>query len=291
MTMSAFLFGWNPARFRVGRWTTMDDLVSAASGDDEWETKSSKPQKGDWAFAVKLGQQGRGFFARGQIVKIDDPPGARDVIVRWLEFLDPRSSANLLAFPAPVGHEVQKWDAQSNGTEIKRYPLPSLHELWDKHYAARSSPVIAGTSDADADINEVLTSSMLTTTEKQQLVRARRGQGLFRENVAKIEEACRVTGVSDRTHLRASHIKPWRAANNKERLDGNNGLLLSPHIDHLFDQGFISFSDDGRLLVSPQLENKVLTAWHIAPKLKGAAFTHAQRAYLAYHRKKVFLTS
>jgi predicted restriction endonuclease len=52
-------------------------------------------------------------------------------------------------------------------------------------------------------------------------------------------------------HLRASHSKPWRDSSNEERLDGENGLLLTPSIDHLFDRGFISFRSDGRLLVSP----------------------------------------
>jgi hypothetical protein len=52
-------------------------------------------------------------------------------------------------------------------------------------------------------------------------------------------------------HLRASHCKPWRDSDDSERLDGENGLLLTPSIDHLFDRGFISFENNGRLLVSP----------------------------------------
>ena len=83
------------------------------------------------------------------------------------------------------------------------------------------------------------------------LVRARRGQGLFRDRVARIESRCRITGVENPTHLVASHCKPWRDATNEERLDGENGLLLTPTIDHLFDRGFIGFEDDGRLILSP----------------------------------------
>ncbi|MFE8730531.1 HNH endonuclease, partial [Aeromonas hydrophila] len=85
--------------------------------------------------------------------------------------------------------------------------------------------------------------STLNATEKQQLVKSRRGQGIFRANLEKVELACRVTGVTNTALLIASHIKPWsRCANNAERLDGNNGLLLSPHIDKLFDRGWITFS-------------------------------------------------
>lgn len=74
-------------------------------------------------------------------------------------------------------------------------------------------------------------------TFREQLVRARRGQGVFRANVLLRENYCRVTPVNESRHLKLSHIKPWRHATDIERLDGANGLLLSPHIDHLFESG------------------------------------------------------
>jgi len=88
--------------------------------------------------------------------------------------------------------------------------------------------------------------------------------------------------------LRASHIKPWRACTDAEKLDGNNGLLLSPHIDHLFDQGYISFTDTGDLLVSTFLKPSVLVFWKLANKVNVGAFNSAQRSYLAYHRQNIF---
>ncbi|MGC3834414.1 HNH endonuclease [Moritella viscosa] len=75
----------------------------------------------------------------------------------------------------------------------------------------------------------------LTETEKEQLVKARRGQGKYRRNLEKIESCCRVTGLANKQFLVASHSKPWRVSSNFEKLDGNNGFLLSPHIDRLFD--------------------------------------------------------
>ena len=84
-------------------------------------------------------------------------------------------------------------------------------------------------------------------TDRLAIVRARCGQGLFRERVARIESRCRITGVKNAAHLVASHCKPWRDANNEERLDGENGILLTPTIDHLFDRGFIGFEDNGLL--------------------------------------------
>src|SRR6185369_12006539 len=66
--------------------------------------------------------------------------------------------------------------------------------------------------------------SSLEATEKQALVLARRGQGLFRMRVQAVEVRCRITGVERPEHLRASHIKPWRDCNNQERLAAENGL-------------------------------------------------------------------
>jgi hypothetical protein len=130
----------------------------------------------------------------------------------------------------------------------------------------------------------------ITETEKEQLIKARMGQGLFRSRVELIESCCRVTGVTAREHLRASHIKPWRVSNNSEKLDGNNGLLLSPHIDHLFDRGYISFLDDGRILISPLLDASILLAWNIDKMRSVGHFKSAQKTYLSYHRDYVFKT-
>lgn len=126
-------------------------------------------------------------------------------------------------------------------------------------------------------------------TEKEQLVKARRGQGVFKSNLNTIEKRCRITGVNDLAHLRASHIKPWCRSTDKERLDGNNGLLLSPHIDHLFDRGFISFTDAGDLLIADSLKKRILSMWGIPPMLNVGEFRPEQARYLSYHRREIFL--
>jgi hypothetical protein len=132
----------------------------------------------------------------------------------------------------------------------------------------------------------------IDTTEKQELVLARRGQGKFRRNLEQIEDCCRLTGVRDRRFLRASHIKPWRLCEtNHERLDGYNGLLLTPTFDHLFDKGYISFSDDGAILISDRLPNEVRCSLGLAAQAVNAkTFNEAHEKYLAFHRKGVFLT-
>jgi hypothetical protein len=128
-------------------------------------------------------------------------------------------------------------------------------------------------------------------TEKQQLIKARRGQGIFRIRVGQIEQKCRLTRLEDKTLLIASHIKPWRKATDEEKLDENNGLLLSPHVDKLFDSGLISFADDGRILVANEAIRKAMRRWGLDPNGNAGEFSAAQRKYLLFHRQHVFKAS
>ena len=138
------------------------------------------------------------------------------------------------------------------------------------------------------DVGEPDVDSDVAPTFREQLVKARRGQGVFRSSVLLTETECRVTRVSDAKHLRASHIKPWRDSTNGERLNGSNGLLLSPHIDHLFDQGYISFSNTQELLVVPEVRRGLLDAWGIDAGARIGTFNSEQRQFLEYHRVNVF---
>lgn len=124
--------------------------------------------------------------------------------------------------------------------------------------------------------------------EKDNLVKSRRGQGIFKTNVKMIEKECRVTKLRDKDFLIASHIKPWKDSDDTEKIDGNNGLLLSPHVDKLFDSGLISFSDNGDLLISSKLNVDVLKIWGIKERLNAGRFSPEQTAYLKFHREKRF---
>ena len=124
--------------------------------------------------------------------------------------------------------------------------------------------------------------------DRRQLISARVGQGIFRDRLERIETACRVTGIMDRRYLQASHIKPWKDADDREKLDGANGLLLSPHICHLFDRGHISFADDGALLISRHLNPFVRKAWGLEQPAAARAFAPEQRIHLDYHRQHIF---
>ncbi|HRD28516.1 MAG TPA: HNH endonuclease signature motif containing protein, partial [Caulobacter sp.] len=112
------------------------------------------------------------------------------------------------------------------------------------------------------------------------------------ERVLALEPRCRVTGVTNPWLLIASHIKPWRScATAAERLDGANGLMLTPDVDRLFDRGIIGFSDEGAVLVSPALVEADLAAMGLAGLAARCVgpFTAAQAGYLDWHRRWVFV--
>jgi putative restriction endonuclease len=135
------------------------------------------------------------------------------------------------------------------------------------------------------DIQRIQTDATIPETQRLQLTRARIGQGLFRKKVILLDPVCRVTGVTDTRLLIASHIKPWRKASNGERLSGYNGLLLSPHVDALFDEQFITFEDDGQMHVHQSLSRDVLDRWSIDPAKRVDPFRPEQASFLAYHRE------
>ncbi|QXO19036.1 HNH endonuclease [Vibrio ostreae] len=139
--------------------------------------------------------------------------------------------------------------------------------------------------DVNADIRQVMSDKKLTDTEKSIMVKTRMGQGLFRSQLVQMWGGCAVTGYRNTQLLLASHIKPWRDSNNRERLDKFNGLLLLANLDKAFDLGFISFDDNGKVLISGYLE---------APEVIGLRedmsfrIIREHKPYLAHHRSELF---
>jgi hypothetical protein len=172
--------------------------------------------------------------------------------------------------------------------EVPESLADALIGLMGQSYYHALAEVTAFPSSPDGEFVDEPVDTDVGPTFRDQVVKARRGQGVFRSNVLLVEESCRVTRVSDPKHLRASHIKPWRDADNAERLIGDNGLLLSPHVDHLFDQGYISFSSGQQLLVVPDVRHSLLDKWGIDAGVQVGEFNREQQAFLDYHRAVVF---
>ncbi|MDV2964655.1 HNH endonuclease [Nitratireductor aquimarinus] len=214
--------------------------------------------------------------------------------------LRPKDHMDVLAPTLPEKYSPIRPDGNGNqGAYLAAVPVEMAEALisllgprWaevDQSAAAESGKQIEAVEASEEQVEQELRNRTdLNETEKLQLVKSRRGQGVYRQNLEGFEKACRVTGVTDRRHLRASHIKPWRASTTFEKLDGNNGLLLSPHIDHLFDQGFISFANSGTLLISSTADVDTLILWGIEPESNYGPFRPEQYPYLAFHREFVF---
>lgn len=140
----------------------------------------------------------------------------------------------------------------------------------------------------DDKAEEELNQEDLPIVEKHQLIVARRGQGIFRSGLETIEKACRLTGVNDKRFLIASHIKPWRDSDNREKLDKNNGLLLSPHADKLFDNGWISIDKKSKLMCTTTEIENLMQKWGLDLRRNVGVFNKRQLEYLDYHREVVF---
>ena len=137
--------------------------------------------------------------------------------------------------------------------------------------------------------SRIVGDTTVTETEREAIIWARPSQGLFKQRVMEIEEHCRTGGVSNPVHLVASHCRPWRDSNNEERVNGENGLLLTPSIDHLFDRGFIGFENNGTLILSPVAHRPSLERMGVETKeiVKVGAFTSGQK--VEFHRNSVLL--
>src|SRR5262249_2423489 len=111
------------------------------------------------------------------------------------------------------------------------------------------------------------------------------------QRVMQIESRCRITGVENPVHLVASHSKPWRDSTNDERLNGENGMLLTPSIDHLFDRGFIGFENNGTLIISPVAHRPSLQRMGVetATRINVGTFPEGQRVFLDFPRHSVLL--
>lgn len=122
-------------------------------------------------------------------------------------------------------------------------------------------------------------------TEKQRLYKARIGQGKFRSDLIKLWKKCSVSKIERVELLIASHILPWRNSSNQERLDKYNGLLLLPNYDKLFDKGLVSFSNNGKIIISTKINRNEYNALGIKPEDRLLNVNAENIKYLEKHRE------
>lgn len=124
-------------------------------------------------------------------------------------------------------------------------------------------------------------------TEKSRIIKSRIGQSFFKSELLHVEKKCKLCGITDDRFLIASHIKPWSQSNNFERLDKNNGFLLCPNHDALFDKGHISFNEDGSILISTSLDEASKVFLNINNMMR-IQLNQDQQKYLKWHREHLY---
>jgi putative restriction endonuclease len=127
-------------------------------------------------------------------------------------------------------------------------------------------------------------------TEIERLVVQRVGQDVFRAGLLEYWDGrCAVTGLEVPELLRASHIKPWAdCTTDAERLDVFNGLLLAPHLDAVFDGGFMTIDADGGVRVSEKLKAEDARVLGLGTSLRVEGLAEGHQRYLAWHRDRLF---
>ncbi|MGZ3757143.1 MAG: HNH endonuclease [Mucilaginibacter sp.] len=124
-------------------------------------------------------------------------------------------------------------------------------------------------------------------------INIRIGQSKFRKGVLKnFGNKCALSGISETVLLTASHIVPW--GHKKDfRGDISNGICLYVEYDKLFDEGYISFTDDLETIVIPKIEQ---LSFGLQERLKSLYNTQLIKPlnrpinldYLRYHREVIF---
>lgn len=124
--------------------------------------------------------------------------------------------------------------------------------------------------------------------EKEALIKQRLTQGLFREKLLKRECKCKICEIKDEIFLIASHIKPWSESDNQEKIDVNNGLLFCPNHDKLFDKGYISFENTGKIKISKRFTDDDIKKFNLSQEIKIEVSDEVKK-YLEYHRGECFI--
>lgn len=141
------------------------------------------------------------------------------------------------------------------------------------------------------DIEAIKKDSTISETQKELLTFARIGQGKYRKDLIELWEKCSVSECNMTDLLIASHIKPWSESSNEEKLDPYNGLLLLPNYDKLFDKHLISFDDDGKIIISPQIKKEEYKVLGISANDKLFNVFKQNKPYLKTHRKNFMIKS
>lgn len=137
------------------------------------------------------------------------------------------------------------------------------------------------------EIDNTISESLLIGKEKDAIVKVRVNQSVYREMLLNKHKKCCLCGVSDSRILIASHIKPWSQSMSVEKADVYNGLLLCPNHDKVFDKGFITFNNQGDIIISKELSYNDRIFLNLRDNIK-IILPEKRLKYMEYHSEYIF---
>ena len=145
--------------------------------------------------------------------------------------------------------------------------------------------------DCQKYVDAIKNDTRIPETQRTAIVQSRIGQGTFRKQlIDKYHGHCIITGIDHPKLLVANHIKPWAVSTNEERLQVDNGLLLSATYDRLFDSGLITFDGSGKIFLSSLLSAENIARLHLAPQTSYSLMLSSQmKLHLEYHSDRIFV--
>ena len=215
--------------------------------------------------------------------EIEEAPGSQDLHRFYIRSVNTVNSDVFYGFVRKIAVPKLSYFDIYKLLDPKQNVVYHLSLNFDRNYLGDNHPFIK------KEIAQIKSDRTINAGTKEQIIQARIGQGYFRDALLRDMPSCPITGIDNPILLIASHIKPWKYANNRERVDPKNGLSLTPTYDKLFDLGLISFENDGTLLISRSLSDFEKSRLNLVEGRKYLISPNGREVYLEYHRKHVFI--
>jgi 5-methylcytosine-specific restriction protein A len=237
---------------------------------DQWENPNVYSYTGE-------GQKGDMKFTRGNLAIIDHLRTGKRI------FLFIQEGKSFVRFESELELQEVNYFESLDTEGKKRVAIKFFFKRAGIHLNYQTSqPIIHLLSE----IEKGTAINKPNVTERQGLVTSRVGQGAYRTSILyRWEFSCAVTNYSKHEILIASHIVPWKDSNDNERLDVNNGILLSPNYDALFDRHLISFENNGKIILSDAVIKSDYRKLGVEGSESIKGFSNYNHEYLERHRQ------
>lgn len=187
----------------------------------------------------------------------------------------------------PFNYEVDFLDTHKYYNTLELRKRAQTFEIIDSQYNPEKIYQKISNNNFIKQDSEFVNKLNIPITEVETIISIRKGQNEFRKKLISYWNGCSITKYQFMEVLVASHIKPWSESDNIERLDVYNGLLLLPNLDKLFDKGYISFNDNGEILISSQIRDYEILGINKKMKIE---YENKHLTYLKYHRDNIFIS-